>query len=174
MVSLSTFDDGAKKAERKVQELSLQLSKTIEYNSKMQRSLEDAKAKEREALDKVNAEMEKAKGLEKELSTAKEQIEGILDQGYKKYLKGLKDCRMFFACYNIDADIKVIYNHLKEVGVKFDDNKPNEDNDSKTGIDRGGADDTRDTHLTKEISIVILKLFEDLFRRYPEQKNDDI
>ncbi|KAK9214635.1 hypothetical protein WN944_006631 [Citrus x changshan-huyou] len=174
LVSLSTFDDGAKKAERKVQELSLQLSKTIEYNSKMQRSLEDAKAKEREALDKVNAEMEKAKGLEKELSTAKEQIEGILDQGYKKYLKGLKDCRMFFACYNIDADIKVIYNHLKEVGVKFDDNKPNEANDSKTGIDRGGADDTRDTHLTKEISIVILKLFEDLFRRYPEQKNDDI
>ena len=81
---------------------------------------------------------------------------------------------MFFACYNIDADIKVIYNHLKELGVKFDDNKPNEDNGSKTCIDKGGANDTKDTRLTKEISIVIPKGFEDLFRRYPEHKNDDI
>ena len=97
LVSLSTSDERAKTAEKKVQELSLQLSKTIEYNSEMQRSLDDAKAKERAALDKANAEMEKVKGLENDLSAAKEQIESILDQGYEEYLKGLKDCRMFFA-----------------------------------------------------------------------------
>ena len=79
LVSLSTSEERAKTTEKKVQELSLQLSKTIEYNSEMQRSLDDAKAKERAALDKANAEMEKAKGLEKELSVAKKQIEGILD-----------------------------------------------------------------------------------------------
>ena len=45
----------------------------------MQHSLDDDKANERATLDKVNAKMEKAKGLEKELSVAKKQIEGILD-----------------------------------------------------------------------------------------------
>ena len=173
MVSLSTSEDRAKTAERKVQELSLQLSKTIEYNSEMQRSLDDAKAKERAALDKANTEMEKTKRLEKEFSTAKEQIEGILDQDYEEYLKGLKDCRMFFACYNDDTDIEVVDQHLKELGVKFDDNKPNEDNDSKTCIDGESTDGTRDTHLIEVISTVIPEGFEDFFGRHLEQRNDD-
>ncbi|KAK9219939.1 hypothetical protein WN943_008586 [Citrus x changshan-huyou] len=173
LVSLSTSEERAKTAEKKVQELSLQLSKTIEYNSEMQRSLDDAKAKERAALDKANAEMEKVKGLEKDLSAAKGQIESILDQGYEEYLKGLKDCRMFFACYNADADIEVVDQHLKELGVKFDEHKPNEDNGSKTCIDGGGTDGTRDTHLTEEISTVIPEGFEDLFGTHPEQQNDD-
>ncbi|KAK9195182.1 hypothetical protein WN943_003301 [Citrus x changshan-huyou] len=173
LVFLSTSEERAKTVERKVQELSLQLFKTIEYNSEMQRSLDNAKAKERAALDKANTEMEKTKGLEKELSAAKEQIEGILDQDYKEYLKGLNDCRMFFACYNADTDIEVVDQHLKELGVKFDDNKPNEDNGSKTCIDGGGTDGTRDTHLTKVTSTVIPEGFEDLFGRHPEQRNDD-
>ena len=104
-VSLSTSEEKAKIAEKKVQELSLQLSKTMEYNSEMQRSLNDVKAKERATLDKANVEMEKVEGLEKDLSAAKEQIGNILDQGYEEYLKGLKDCRMFFSYYNVDADI---------------------------------------------------------------------
>ena len=140
LISLSTSKERAKTAEKKVQELSLQLFKTIEYNSEMQRLLDDAKAKEKTALDKANAEMEKAKGLEKELSVAKEQIKSILDQGYEEYIKGLKDCRMFFACYNADADLEVVDQHLKELGVKFDENKSNEDNGSKTCISGGGTE----------------------------------
>ncbi|KAK9184212.1 hypothetical protein WN943_024559 [Citrus x changshan-huyou] len=124
---------------------------------------DDAKAKERAALDKANAEMDKTN----------EQIESILHQGYEDYLKGLKDCRMFFACYNADADIEVIDQHLKELSVKFDENKPNEDNGSKTCIDGGCTNGTRDTHLTEKISTVIPEGFEALFRRHPDQWNDD-
>ena len=80
---------------------------------------------------------------------------------------------MFFACYNADADIEVVDQHLKELGVKFGGNKPNEDNGSKTCVDRGCTDGTRDTHLTEVIFTVIPKGFEDLFRRHSEQQNGD-
>ena len=62
---------------------------------------------------------------------------------------------MFFAFYNLDANIKVVDKHLKKLSVKFDDSKPIEDNGSKTCIDDGDTDGTTDTHLTDEISIVI-------------------
>ncbi|KAK9178060.1 hypothetical protein WN943_027250 [Citrus x changshan-huyou] len=44
------------------------------------------------ALDKANAKIEKAKELENEFSTAREQIESMLDLNYEEYLKGLKNC----------------------------------------------------------------------------------
>ena len=62
---------------------------------------------------------------------------------------------------------------LKEPGVKFDDNKPNEYNGSKTCINGEGMDGTRDTYLTEEISTVIPEGFEDLFGRHHEQRNED-
>ena len=79
----------------------------------------------------------------------------------------------FIAYYNADADIEVVDQHLKELGVKFNEHKPNEDNGSKTYIDRGGTNGTKDTHLTEEISTVIPGGFEDLFGRHPEQQNDN-
>lgn len=120
LVFLSTSEDRAKVVETKVQELSFQNSKTIEYNFEIQRSLDDAKTKEKTTLNKANAKIKKAKKFEKEVSIAKEQIKSMLDLGYEEYLKRLKDCHMFFVCYNIDANIKVVDKHLKELGVKFD------------------------------------------------------
>ena len=58
--------------------------------------MDNDKAKER-MLDKANAKIEKAKELENEFSTAREQIESMLDLNYEEYLKGLKNCLMFFA-----------------------------------------------------------------------------
>ena len=90
LVFLSTYEDRAKAVETKVQELSFQNSKTIEYNFEIQCSLDDDKAKEKTTLNKENAKIKKAKKLEKEVSIAKEQIKSMLDLGYEEYLKRLK------------------------------------------------------------------------------------
>lgn len=118
LVFLSTYEDRAKAVETKVQELSFQNSKSNTFE--IQCSLDDAKAKEKTTLNKENAKIKKAKKLEKEVSIAKEQIKSMLDLGYEEYLKRLKDCHMFFVCYNLDANIKVVDKHLKELGVRFD------------------------------------------------------
>lgn len=55
----------------------------------------------------------------------------------------MKDCHMFFFCYNPEADIEVVDKHLKELSVKFDNNKPTEDDGSKTCVVGGNADSTR-------------------------------
>lgn len=89
------------------------------------------------ALDKANAKIEKAKELENEFSTAREQIESMLDLDYEEYLKGLKICLMFFAWYNLDANIKMVDKHLKVLGVKFNDSMLIEGDGSKTCINEG-------------------------------------
>lgn len=86
---------------------------------------------------------------------------------------------MFFACYNPNDDIEVVDKNLKELDVKFDDNKQIEEDCFKTCMNEGDLDGTKDSHLTKEISTVIPEKFEDLFESHHtyspiEQQHDNV